>query len=103
MVAKLNTQLEQPFLEKANRKTEALRASVSRHDSSHRYTISLPLDMSFIEEAIRELLAARRVLIASYAFGYSVRGRHAQRTFEKIQVCLCGISTSVVFGKKKVI
>ena len=42
--------------------------------------------MSFIEEAIRELLAARRVLIASYAFGYYVEGNQARRMFENMQV-----------------
>ena len=79
-------QLEQPFLEKANSKTEELRASVAKLDSARRYTVSLPLDMTFIEEAIRELLAARRVLIASYAYGYLLKGKQAQRMFENMQV-----------------
>ena len=82
-------QLEQPFLEKANSKTEELRASVAKLDSTRRYTVSLPLDMTFIEEAIRELLAARRVLIASYAYGYLLKGKQAQRMFENMQVDAC--------------
>ena len=79
-----SVQLELPFLEKANKKTETLRAEVHRLDSSRRYTVSV--DMSFIEEAIRELLAARRILIASYAFGYYVKGKRARRLFENMQV-----------------
>ena len=44
------------------------------------------LDMSFIEEAVKELLRARRVLQASYAFGYYVKGNTPRRYFENLQV-----------------
>lgn len=91
------SQLEMPFLEKANLKSEKLRASVQKMDTAaRRYTVSV--DMSFIEEAIRELLASRRVLIASYPFGYYVNGHRARRFFENIQVC----PTSLLFGGLKV-
>lgn len=63
-----------------------LQISVSALDSARRSSVSEPLDMSFIEEAVRELLAARRVLLASYAFGYYVEGRTARREFENMQV-----------------
>ena len=82
-----HTQLELPFLEKANAKTEKLRASLLKTtDSQRRYTVSM--DMTFIEEAIRELLSSRRILIASYPFGYYVEGGRARRLFENIQVCV---------------
>ena len=101
-------QLELPFLERANAKSETLRASVQRLDTSRRYTVSV--DMSFIEEAIRELLASRRILIASYAFGYYVEGNRGRRMFENIQVCLCVSqcvlswhSWKLICGTKKVL
>ena len=42
--------------------------------------------MSFIEEAVRELLQSRRTLKASYGFGYYIKGNTARRMFENMQV-----------------
>ena len=42
--------------------------------------------MSFIEEAVRELLHSRRTLKASYGFGYYIKGNTARRMFENMQV-----------------
>lgn len=42
--------------------------------------------MSFIEDAVRELLHSRRTLKASYGFGYYIKGNTARRTFENMQV-----------------
>ena len=47
---------------------------------------AVTLDMSFIEEAVRELLQSRRVLKASYGFGYYVKGNTAKTIFESLQV-----------------
>ena len=44
------------------------------------------LDLSFIKEAVRELLHSRRTLKASYGFGYYIRGNTARRMFENMQV-----------------
>lgn len=44
------------------------------------------LDMSFIEDAVRELLHSRRTLKASYGFGYYIQGNTARRIFENMQV-----------------
>ena len=45
--------------------------------------------MSFIEEAVKELLKDRRVLRASYGFGYFIQSKVAQRQFENMQVSTC--------------
>ena len=42
--------------------------------------------MSFIEDAVRELLHSRRTLKASYGFGYYIQGNTARRIFENMQV-----------------
>ena len=42
--------------------------------------------MAFIEEAVKELLKDRRVLRASYGFGYFIQSKVAQRQFENMQV-----------------
>lgn len=83
----LSFQLELPFLRKAHHKMAALRRSIV--DTDRRATISGPLDLTFIEEAVRELLAARRVLIASYGFGYYLKGRNLVYRFENDQVHVC--------------
>ena len=45
-----------------------------------------PEYMVFIEEAVNELLKDRRVLRASYGFGYFIQGYTARRQFENMQV-----------------
>ena len=79
-------QLEQPFLQKAHHKMVKLLKSVAALDGVERGRASDSLDLSFIEEAVRELLAARRVLIASYPFSYYIQGSTARRAFENMQV-----------------
>lgn len=42
--------------------------------------------LSFIEDAVKELLKDRRVLRSSYGFGYFIHSKVAQRQFENMQV-----------------
>jgi ankyrin repeat/IBR domain-containing protein 1 len=45
------------------------------------------VDTKFVEEAVRELLKARRVLKASYAYGFFLVGSKEKKTiFEFMQV-----------------
>ena len=45
-------------------------------------------DTSFIENGVKELLKARRVLKASYPYGYYLQdGMHRKMLFEAMQVC----------------
>ena len=44
------------------------------------------VDMSFIKGAVRELLRCRRVLKASYCYGYYLQGLLSTKKFEYMQV-----------------
>lgn len=92
-------QLEEPFLDKARHKMEQLAFSVQSLETTgsnlprSRGSSSLSLGakvgpefMTFIEEAVKELLKDRRILRASYGFGYFIQSRVAQRQFENMQV-----------------
>ena len=93
-------QLEVPFLDKAHHKMALLAASVQfleqsggasmpRNRTSSSATLGTRMStefMSFIEEAVQELLKDRRVLRASYGFGYFIYSKVAQRQFENMQV-----------------
>lgn len=47
---------------------------------------SRQLDLSFIQEAVEELLRCRRVLKATYAYGYYLTGIVSKKQFEHMQV-----------------
>lgn len=47
---------------------------------------SMHLDLSFIQEAVVELLKGRRVLKATYAYGYYLTGLISKKQFEHMQV-----------------
>ena len=67
-------------------------ASMPRNRSSSSVMLGAKMStefMSFIEEAVKELLKDRRVLRASYGFGYFIQSKVAQRQFENMQVS-CG-------------
>ena len=44
------------------------------------------VDLSFIRDAVRELLRCRRVLKASYCYGYYLQGLLSTKQFEYMQV-----------------
>ena len=44
------------------------------------------VDLSFIHEAVEELLKCRRVLKATYAYGYYLTGIISTKQFEHMQV-----------------
>lgn len=67
--------LEEPFLDKARDKMQLLANSVRGLEGE---------DMSFIEEAVRELLKCRRVLQATYPFAYYLSTKK-RREFERMQ------------------
>ncbi len=97
------SQLEEPFLGKAHHKMELLAASVqsleqtasmprNRANSSATLGVRMSTEfMAFIEEAVKELLKDRRVLRASYGFGYFIQSKVAQRQFENMQVGTCNL------------
>ena len=49
-------------------------------------TGSRHLDLSFIQEAVEELLKCRRVLKATYAYGFYLTGIISTKQFEHMQV-----------------
>ncbi len=62
--------------------------NIKRNDLSV-LPISGPVDTKFIEEAIQELLKARRTLKFSYPYGYYLEDRGgSKQIFEFMQVCL---------------
>ncbi|XP_031559595.1 ankyrin repeat and IBR domain-containing protein 1-like [Actinia tenebrosa] len=73
--------LEEPLLGAAKEKMTALAMSALENDTSLD-----GVDTSFVEDAVRELLKARRVLKASYAYGYFLDGSKEKKTiFEFMQ------------------
>ena len=46
------------------------------------------VDLSFIREAVQELLKCRRVLKATYCYGYYLTGLVSKKQFEHMQVCV---------------
>ncbi|XP_046457233.1 ankyrin repeat and IBR domain-containing protein 1-like isoform X2 [Daphnia pulex] len=91
--------LEEPLLTSARRKMELLAASLpaarspvlghsdSKDVTAHRSsTSSVPACTRFIEEGIRELLKARRILCGSYVYGYYLEDNGYNKTiFEFMQ------------------
>lgn len=47
------------------------------------------LDLSFIQDAVQELLRCRQVLKATYCCGYYLTGIVSKRQFEHMQVLAC--------------
>lgn len=56
----------------------------SRHGSMSVGTRQL--DLSFIQDAVQELLKCRRVLKATYPYGYYLTGIVSKKQFEHMQV-----------------
>lgn len=63
--------------------------------SPQRSAISSTLDLSFIQEAVDELLRCRRVLKATYAYGYYLTGIVSKKQFEHMQVCTVVILVTI--------
>lgn len=49
------------------------------------------LDLTFIQDAVQELLKCRRVLKASYCYGYYLTGIVSKKQFEHMQVSVIGM------------
>ena len=86
-------QLEEPFLDKAQEKMVELAHSIQhleeRSLSGGKRSFSVSsrqLDFTFIEDAVNELLRCRRVLKATYGYGYYVTGIISTKQFEHMQV-----------------
>ncbi|XP_063695065.1 ankyrin repeat and IBR domain-containing protein 1-like isoform X8 [Bolinopsis microptera] len=74
----MSHRLEEPLLSTAKMKMIAM-AAVAEGDPG-------ALDTSFIEDSVKELLKARRVLRASYPYGYYLQdGMHRKMLFEAMQ------------------
>lgn len=85
--------LEVPFLDGAQQKMVELAASIqcleSGSDSSAQVIAgSRQLDLSFIHDAVQELLKCRQVLKATYCFGYYLTGIISKKQFEHMQGAL---------------
>ena len=52
---------------------------------------SRQLDLSFIHDAVQELLKCRQVLKATYCFGYYLSGIISKKQFEHMQVVIISI------------
>ena len=90
--------MEEPLLNSARRKMELLAASLPAgrspilyHShavkSSSQSSNQVPACTRFIEEGIRELIQARRILCGSYVYGYYLEDNGYNKTiFEFMQV-----------------
>lgn len=67
-----------------------LRSQEDREDlnSHHGSVRSRQLDLSFIQDAVQELLKCRRVLKATYCYGYYLTGIISKKQFEHMQVSI---------------
>ena len=73
-------QLEEPLISTAKEKMLVLAKAVTDHDSAN-------LETKFVEEAVHQLLKARRVLKCSYVYGYYLEDTgYKKPIFEFMQV-----------------
>ncbi len=69
--------------------SRSLEGAESRgHHSSISVAGGRKLDLTFIQDAVQELLKCRRVLKATYCYGYYLNGIISKKQFEHMQVSI---------------
>lgn len=65
---------------------QRMECSPMRDGSQRHASVSTRIDLSFIEDAVLELLKCRRILKATYCYGYYLTGIVSKKQFEHMQV-----------------